>query len=68
MNTVLKILARLGLGLTIIPSILFLFDSMSLETVKIIMIIGLVLWFATAPLIQKTSQERLTHAKNRDNI
>ena len=53
MRTLPKILSRLALGLTIVPALLFLFDLMSLETVKVIMIIGSVLWIATAPIVQK---------------
>lgn len=68
MNIALKILARLGLALTICPPLLFLFDLMSLEKVKTTMIVGAVLWLAAAPFVQKQSQERLAHAKSRDNI
>ncbi|QXD31000.1 hypothetical protein [Candidatus Pelagisphaera phototrophica] len=53
MKTLPKILSRLALGLTIVPAFLFLFNLMSLETVKVIMIIVAVLWIATAPIVQK---------------
>ena len=57
MNLVLKILARLGLVLTLFPSFLFLAGFMNLDTVKWIMIIGSVLWLAAAPLVQKQNEK-----------
>jgi hypothetical protein len=66
MKTLLKILSRLALGLTIVPAFLFLFNLMSLETVKVIMIIGTVLWIATAPIVQKRNP--LVHDEFQDNI
>ena len=66
MKTLLKSLSRLALGLTIVPAFLFLFDSISLETVKVVMIIGAVLWIATAPMVQK--QNPLVHDEFQDNI
>ena len=66
MKTLLKILSRLALGLMIVPAFLFLFNLMSLETVKVIMIIGSVLWIATAPILQKRNP--LVHNEFQNNI
>jgi hypothetical protein len=45
----LIILSIIGLGLTIIPSILVFLQSISLESHKQFMLIGMIMWFATAP-------------------
>ncbi len=66
MKTLLKFLSRLALGFTTVPAFLFLFDLMSLETVKVVMIIGAVLWIATAPMVQQ--QNPLVHDEFQDNI
>lgn len=68
MKTVLKILSYLGLVLTVIPSFMFLMDLMSLESVKLVMILGGVLWFATAPILQKRGPSPLDHPEYQDNI
>lgn len=56
MLTVLKILARLGLVLTIIPSILFLMGHIELGEMKSTMLTGSVLWLITAPRLQILKQ------------
>lgn len=53
MNLVLKIMARLGLVLTIVPPILFLIGNMDLPEVKATMLTGTLLWLIFAPVIQK---------------
>ena len=57
MQTVLRILGRLGLALTILPSILYLAGTIDLGRVKLVMIIGMVLWLVAAPLVQKLNKE-----------
>lgn len=62
METVLKILGRVGLALTLLPSILYLVGSMQLGTVKVVMVTGTVLWLVAAPLVQKFNKETGTGA------
>lgn len=50
MKVLLIIISIIGLGLTIIPSILVFSQSMSLESHKLLMLLGMILWFGTAPL------------------
>jgi hypothetical protein len=50
MKVLLIIISIIGLGLTIIPSILVFMQDISLESHKQLMLIGMILWFATAPL------------------
>ena len=55
MNVVLKILSYLGLGLTLVPSVLLLTGYASPQH-ALLATIGMVLWFATAPFwINKSS-------------
>jgi hypothetical protein len=49
MKVLLIILSVIGLGLTIIPSILVFIQDISLESHKQLMLVGMILWFATAP-------------------
>ena len=53
MKIALTYLARLGLVLTILPAVLYLFDAMALPTAKSIMIAGTALWLILSPYIQK---------------
>ena len=48
MKLVLKIISYTGLGLTIIPSILFLMDKIELSQLKLYMLIGVIVWFGSA--------------------
>lgn len=56
MNNALKIIGRAGLLLTILPSILFVFGSIELSTMKGIMIIGTLMWLIAAPIVQKLNE------------
>ncbi len=47
---ILKALAYIALALTIVPPFMFLGDSIELDAMKNVMIAGVFLWFATAPL------------------
>ncbi|MBD5780691.1 hypothetical protein IEN85_14420 [Pelagicoccus sp. NFK12] len=53
MITVFKILGRVGLLLTVLPSILFLFDAIDLDSVKLYMTIGMVAWFVGSILASR---------------
>lgn len=48
MVTLLKSLGALGLGLTVIPSLLVMWGSLPLETNKTLMTVGMVVWFASS--------------------
>ena len=67
MNLLLKSLSRIGLLLTAIPCFLYLFDIISLPNTKILMVIGMILWFITAPIIQK-ERYAFAHNEDQDNI
>ncbi|SHM57279.1 hypothetical protein SAMN04488057_102187 [Cyclobacterium lianum] len=49
MKLLLKTISFLGLGLNIVPAILVFGAYMSPDTCKLLMLIGTVLWFGTAP-------------------
>jgi hypothetical protein len=53
MKKILTIIARLSLVLTVVPAFLHLFDLISADSVKGIMIAATVSWFITAPLLQR---------------
>ena len=67
MSLVLKSLSRIGLLLTAAPCFLHLFDALSLPNTKLLMVIGMILWFATAPIIQK-ERHAFAHHEDQDNI
>ena len=48
MKLVLKIISYIGIGLTIIPSILFLMNKIELPQLKLYMLIGVFVWFGSA--------------------
>lgn len=52
-RTILSILAAAGLILTLIPSILTFIGSIDIQVNKWLMLIGMVLWFATASFLIK---------------
>ena len=49
MNLFLKIISFAGLLLTVAPSVFVFYQMMTIETHKIIALIGTILWIATAP-------------------
>jgi len=53
MNTILKIISFAGLCLTIIPSILVFTDRITFEMHTNLMVVGMILWFATSPFWMK---------------
>ncbi len=50
MKTTMIALALLGLALTVIPSVLVFLNRLDWQTHAHLMLLGTVLWFATAPL------------------
>ena len=51
MRTIIKITGYLGIIILILPSILFLTGKMELDSVKTVMIVATIIWFA-ASIIQ----------------
>ena len=49
MNLLLKLLSYIGLGLTIIPAIVYFNGGLDTEQYKLMATVGMVLWFVTAP-------------------
>ena len=49
MKKILKLISWAGLALTIIPSLLVFSGVVAIETHYVLMAIGMVLWFGTAP-------------------
>lgn len=56
MKMILTIIARIALVLTVVPAFLHLFNVISADAVKWIMITATVVWFVTAPLLQRTHE------------
>ncbi len=54
MTPIIKIVSYIGLALTIVPSVLFFNDAMSLDAMKTSMTIGMLCWLVAAPLAQRT--------------
>jgi hypothetical protein len=58
-NIILKMISFIGLGLTIIPSILVFTGVISFDAHITLMIIGMLCWFLTAPFwINKVAAEK----------
>jgi hypothetical protein len=57
MRTFLMIISFIGLGLTLIPSVLVLTGDASMDQNKILMLIGTVLWFGTVVFWINKSRE-----------
>ena len=49
MKSLFRILSYIGLGLTLIPSFLVFAGEITLDSNKLIMLMGTVLWFITSP-------------------
>ena len=49
MKTLLKIVSLIGLLATIVPSFLVFAEIITLDTNKLLMIIGTILWFVSVP-------------------
>jgi hypothetical protein len=57
MKSLLKIASAIGLGLSIIPPVLFFLGNMDLDSMKRWMGIGMVVWMVTAPFWINKKQE-----------
>lgn len=53
MTRIAKILGLLSLAGTIVPPVLFLTQTLSEGTMKLVMLLSTVVWFVTAPLWMK---------------
>lgn len=53
MKILLIILSMVGLALTIVPSVLVFTQALAMETHKQWMLVGMLLWFFTAPYWMK---------------
>jgi hypothetical protein len=49
MKTFVKFISYSGLGLTLIPSFLVFTGNLSFDTSKMLMFIGTIVWFVSAP-------------------
>ncbi len=49
MRSILKVISLVALIITIVPSVLVFTGTISLENNKLLMILGTLLWFASAP-------------------
>ena len=57
MKILLKIISLIGLLLTIVPSFLVFTGKITLDNNKWLMIIGTLLWFASAPFWMNKKEE-----------
>lgn len=62
MKILLVILSYIGLGLSIIPSVLVFLGKMDMQTNTTLMAFGMVLWFGTSPfwINSKTDKDNAT--------
>ena len=59
MKQLVPLLGIIGLGLTVIPSVLVFIDLISIDLNKILMLLGTILWFLVAPFwFSKTRHEK----------
>lgn len=58
MNAIWKALSFVALLLTVVPAVLVFAGSISWRTHAVLMVMGAVLWFATAPLWMEGSRTR----------
>ena len=49
MKLLIKFISYIGLGLTLIPSFLVFTGSISLDSSKMFMFVGTIIWFISAP-------------------
>jgi len=57
MNAVLKVISFVGLALTVVPACLVFAGTLTWDTHAMLMGIGTVLWFVTAPFWMKPHTE-----------
>lgn len=56
MKAIVKIISYAALGLTIIPSFFVFFGDTTLDTNKMLMLIGTIVWFILAPVWMNKTQ------------
>lgn len=56
MRKILIIISIIGLVLTVIPSVLVFIQEISMEAHKQLMIVGMLMWFGTAPFWMKEQE------------
>lgn len=57
MRNLLKLLSFIGLLLTLFPSVFFFYDYITADTHKLLMLMGTILWFLTAPFWMNKPEE-----------
>ncbi len=53
MNLILKLLSFIGLVLTVFPAVLVFTENLSFDMHTTLMMVGMLLWFGTAPFWMK---------------
>jgi hypothetical protein len=56
MTILLKLISLTGLALTVVPSMLVFTESISFDMHTNLMVVGMVLWFATSPFWMKEKE------------
>lgn len=59
MNKLIRMVAALGLALTIVPGLLIHFGNVSIDVNKQLMLAGTIIWFFSAPLLMKKNSSRM---------
>ena len=57
MKLLIKSISYIGLGLTLIPSILVFTGNISFDSSKILMFVGTIIWFISAPSWMNKAEE-----------
>ena len=57
MDILLKVVSAAGLGLTVVPSYFVFCGSITWETHAILMLVGTVVWFGSAPFWMKKEND-----------
>ena len=57
MKLLIKFISFISLGLTLIPSFLVFTGNISLDSSKILMFIGTIIWFASTPSWMNKAEE-----------
>lgn len=65
MKIILKMISAMGLILTLVPSFLVFSGSINIESHKLLMFIGAVFWFSTAPFWINKEKTGISNNKNR---
>lgn len=56
MTLLLKIVSITGLALTVVPSMLVFTDTITFDMHTNLMVVGMILWFATSPFWMKEKE------------